>query len=37
MGGRYSFFGGISLGKTPQILIYSFWGVFPCEMPPQKL
>ena len=33
----YNFCGGISPEKIPQISIYSFWGVFPGEMSPQKL
>ena len=35
--GLYSFCGGILPEKTPQISIYSLWGVFPGLMPPQKL
>ena len=33
-GGLSTFCEGSSPGKTPQISIYSFWGVFPGEMPP---
>ena len=36
-GGLSSFCGGILLGKTPQVSIYIFWGIFPCEILPQKL
>ena len=32
MRGIYSFCGGISPGKTSQISIYRFWGVFSCDI-----